>query len=502
MDLSTTLEEPKKQVVLLYGFSLTEALSLQKKNRDQRIIVFSQTENISFFNETPSCEVYDDPSDETLKRIAWETLFSSLHLAFSPSLTEQQKQKGCQLIERFQHLQRGARAVLSDVRDMGKKIIGNMIRNLPLLAKARAFFPFTQSFQGIPAIICGAGPSLEQTLPFLHQLPQRALILAGGSALNALSHASVHPHFAAALDPDPPSHLFRQQVAVEAPLFYQNRVAHQLLKNCHSTRIWVPDHVSYPLEEWLMRSLGLETPSFEAGWNVATFCLHIAVAMGCNPIVLTGVDLCHVKGKSYAAGVDMPLSSFTPLPLEAGKETKSDFLLAAEWIEEFVASHPATTFLNASRGGLELRGMRQVDPHEIESRLPPAFCDLEGKIYSLLQAENFSLPQEEKIVEVVGRFKENISSCRVLMERMAFLLQKWYPRDPSAKGEFILLEVEGEANPIYTYVLQPLWNIWQWVLGTSLKDEPYPGFAQRMQKLLFFQTVLQELEQELRDAER
>lgn len=423
--------------------------------------------------ETEVIHVPADVSDEMLKRIAWETLFSSCRFTFEEENLE----------ERLRHFQRGAHAVLADVRDMGKRIIGNIVRNLPLLAQARPIFPFAQAFTGVPAVICGAGPSLEKSLPFLPDIRQRALIFAGGSALNALTHASIFPHFAAALDPEPPPHLFRQQGAVEAPLLYQNRVANQLLQDCHGPRIWVPDNVSYPIEQWLVERLGIDAPPFEAGWNVATFCLHVAVAMGCNPIVITGVDLCNPKGKAYAAGVSMPNA-----PKE---ELKDDFLLAAEWIEEFVAAHPGTTFINASTGGLPLRGMRQAALQEIEfpSLTFGLATDLEGKIYSLLSGPTVASPQTIK--NALQEFKENLVTSRLLIERMVALLQKWYPEDASSKGEFILPEVELEENPVHTYVLQPLWNVWQWVVCPPYKNDAY---TQRLQKLLFFQKAIQEIQ--------
>ncbi len=487
----------KSEVVFLYGFSQEDARNQFEQQRgQQRVILFSQEKQESLFlHGSEGYEVYNDPSEEILKRIAWETLFRSSHVAFSPSLTREQQEEGTRIIERFRHMQRGAEAALSDVRDMGKKIIGNFIRNLPLLSKASSFVPFIQAFKGVPAIICGAGPSLEKGLPSLRQIQGNTLVMAGGSALNALTHASIIPHFAAALDPDPPSHLFRQQGAAMAPLFYQNRVAHRLLSDCHGARIWMPDNVSYPIEEWLMQELGIHAPPFEAGWNVATFCLHIAVAMGCNPIILTGVDLCHREGKTYATGVSMPTGTFTTVPLEDGKETKADFLLAADWIEEFVLSHPETTFINASTGGLQLSGMESMTLEEVEAVLPPLSFDLEGKIFSLLHVAGSSLEiTEEKAATVLSEFKKKLAQCLDLVERMVALLQKWYPEDPSSKGEFILMEVECEENPLHAYFLQPLWTVWQWTFAASEKDEPYAGFSHRLQKLLFFQKALQEIQ--------
>ncbi len=452
-------------------------------HENKRTIFFSLEG--SFTEDTE--DVYHNPSEEILKRLAWETLFEAPTFAFIPPLKDEQREAGVEIIEKFFALQRGIRGVFGDVRDMGKKIIGNIMRNIRYLSTGYQFSSFANEFKNVPAVICGAGPSLEKGLSVLPELKERALIFAGGSALNALSHVSFTPHFSAAVDPDPPSHLFRQQISVEAPLFYQNRVAHRLLKECHSPRIWVPDNTSYPIEKWLMEELNLTTHSFEAGWNVVTFSLQVAVTLGCNPIILTGVDLCHREGKSYASGVAMPERSYDPIQIEVGKETKPDFLLAADWIEEFVRAHPSTTFINASTGGILLEGLPFSTLQEIAQELPLLTQDLDGIIFSTLQSAN-PLSADEKIENVLQKFKNNLAFCQGAIEKMVALFEKWYPEDPSSKGGFILLEVECEENPIYQYFLQPLWNIWQWALCSK---SPLSSHEIKLQKLLFFQRALQ-----------
>lgn len=57
-------------------------------------------------------------------------------------------------------------------------------------------------FTDIPAIVCGAGPSLSKDIDYLYSLDNRALIFAGGSAITALSKHNICPHFGVAVDPN------------------------------------------------------------------------------------------------------------------------------------------------------------------------------------------------------------------------------------------------------------------------------------------------------------
>ncbi|MBC2605775.1 motility associated factor glycosyltransferase family protein [Pelagicoccus albus] len=79
---------------------------------------------------------------------------------------------------------------------------GNSIRNLPTLARSPDPMEFFGAFDGVPMIMAGAGPSLDESLDFLRWAQDRAVIVAGNSSIRALVNGGVRPHFVLAADPN------------------------------------------------------------------------------------------------------------------------------------------------------------------------------------------------------------------------------------------------------------------------------------------------------------
>ena len=98
-----------------------------------------------------------------------------------------------------------AELTLSLYRDFGEGVLTNVFKNLDLHKRIKKGGDLKGQFNGIPAVICGAGPSLEKSFSELKEIQDRAVIIAGGSALAPLSRSHIPIHFAAAVDPDPPT---------------------------------------------------------------------------------------------------------------------------------------------------------------------------------------------------------------------------------------------------------------------------------------------------------
>ena len=95
-----------------------------------------------------------------------------------------------------------AHAILTESLYAHKMLI-NLLRNIKRWHGSFFAGGLKGKFKNIPAIICGAGPSLQSSIPLLKQLEDRALIIAGGSTIAALSNQGVQPHLGIALDPNP-----------------------------------------------------------------------------------------------------------------------------------------------------------------------------------------------------------------------------------------------------------------------------------------------------------
>ncbi len=487
----------RKEALCIFGVDLAEAKML-----------FS-----AWIDEDPSRKIVL-LEEATLPILAWQLLLFDLQLANPPSLSEEKRELGKALFEKLKFWQIGAEALLADVKDRGKKVVGNMLANLPFLEGAFAASSLMNNYRGIPALICGAGPSMQRHLPQLQDAAERMLVFAGGTALKVVAEGGITPHFAAALDPDSPVHLFSSEATKDIPFFFPLRLAAHILPEVQGPRIWAADGISYPLESWLVEQFGLDEPSIEGGWNVATFSISLAAMMGCNPIVLVGVDLCLPEGKSYTSGVDHSYANDHLLETTQGL-TKGDFLLAADWIASFKQKHPTIHLINVAKEAWPIDGVEhssleallgQFSQHGI-SAIPDA---------SLGPQLHLSLSPSE----VLKDWKKSLTTANDHCAHLIALLERNFPSDPRQFGNYVLSEVELEQEPAVQFLLEPIWRVWKPLFNQAALTpppcfgasgiygsdegfamdckegdlfEPYLGFRETVQKWLFWKSIIKEL---------
>ena len=126
------------------------------------------------------------------------------------------------------------------------------LHDLPSAALARDFY---QSFQNIPAVLCGAGPSLSKQLNFLKEQKDKALIFASGSAMNAVTNANWMPHFGGGIDPSS-TQLSRQltSIVLDVSVFYLNRFYSKALSNWQGPHLFVNGSGNFRIGEWFEKS--------------------------------------------------------------------------------------------------------------------------------------------------------------------------------------------------------------------------------------------------------
>lgn len=372
----------------------------------------------------------------------------------------------------------GTELTLCLYNDFGIPLMSNVFENLLMKDEVKRGESLAGKFRGIPAIICGAGPSLGDCLDEIKKLQDRALIIGGGSALAPLSRANIPIHFSAALDPDPPVERFYRQNYFETPLFYQNQVSHTLLTHHHGPKFCLGQSGSFALEEYLTDKLAL-TPC-DVGWNVSTFSTMVAVLLGCDPIYFVGLDLCVYDEASYAAGVEGMDERLNQIQTEDREGnvvfTRPDFLISKRWLEDFSKKHPQTTFVNASTRGLKLEGI-QDGPLMLPSCCTDLCAKVHQKIVSTPPIDFSSIPEK------FHHLDESLKRTHVILTEFMKALEQ--------RKNTVLQECELEEELFFQDHLFPLWGVWKNLLQTDeilgrMNDIP---FEKKLQKILFYQDV-------------
>ncbi|NGX38866.1 MAG: hypothetical protein KR126chlam1_00181 [Chlamydiae bacterium] len=422
-------------IVGLIGFSLPEQIVDWLREKQEHALVFIE-EELGAFGAFQEEELYENPQihfhfsqGDVIEELSQEFPLDRIGVFVG----EGREFDALGLERRSAALS----ALYSDVL-FSHKIVENVLTNYQRLPGSFAANRWEGAFEGVPAIICGAGPSLERAAPHLKELSDRALIFGGGSAITALTRKGIVPHFAMALDPNPEEFdRLKQSWFFEGPFLFAPRLNREVFACSNGPFGYVKTDTGGLTESWLEEVFGMTDRPIgpdmgEEAFSVTTLAISYAVALGCNPIILTGVDLAFTEGKRYASGIEAEDGEKEdPRALEKrlmvkdiygnSVETLLKWIMEADAISAFAKETTKARFINASEGGIGFTGIenlsfaRAIETYCLEQR------DLKGRIHQQIQETPLSISE--------GDFAEHWEDLHVSLKKCIAL------------NELILLEL-------------------------------------------------------------
>lgn len=353
----------------------------------------------------------------------------------------------------------------------------NLFPNFYALSRAFDADALHNSFANKPAIICGAGPSLEKQAPILKQLEDKALILAGGSTLSALASLGITPHLGFALDPNPEEYE-RLHLAYGHlyPLLFGARLEKRVLKAWQGPIGYMKTSSGGFLEQQLQHLLGLDHEPLlkgltEEALSVTTMALSAAVSLGCHPIYLVGIDLAFAGNKRYARGVVEEKDNHSTFEQKTTcinekvfclnrdyqqVETSVKWLMEKDAIETFAKNHPKTSFFDCVEGGL---GFASLPRQTLENLVDHPSIYPADLVKKALLAAGRCCKDVEKLETFFQKIKESLQETLKVVETLLLLCSsnkhvEDYDPGESALGTLCLMDLEQQ--PGYTWLLQPL----------------------------------------------
>lgn len=434
---------------------------LLKDPQVQLIYFRDRTEDKAIFNE-----------------LSW-TYFESPFVVSSLKLYQTFDPEGClQLHHELSYDLVQKRAFVDEYLQYGAAFFRNFYPNLLELPQAYLGNGLFNHFQNVPAIICGAGPSLNKNIALLPDLKERALIFAGSSSLNALIPKGIIPHFGVAIDPNQ-AQVSRVAVAQDCqlPFFYRNRLFHEALQAIKGPRLYLTGTGGYDISRWFEEQLKIEGNDLDEGNNVVNFSIEIAQALGCNPIILVGVDLAFTNQSHYADGI-MENLNLTEEELKTAEDfesrplLKSDingqpvytlwkWLTEAEWISEFAVNHPELTMINATEGGIGFKDIPNETLQEVMNTALHEPKDEIKQIDSNIQKHSLAHLSLEKVAGLIKEMQASLDRSIVLLSRLmeqSEQLEEQIKKGASPPDDLqtiagTLLENELEVEIGYQYLL-------------------------------------------------
>lgn len=164
----------------------------------------------------------------------------------------------------------------------------NLYKNAEIISQSLGIAKLRNKYENLPALVVGAGPSLDNTLPYLYQHKGKFLILAVDAAITALMNEGIQPDFLVTIDPQKAvfNHL-ANHLEMTTPIFATPIAYHRLLSEYRGDKIFISqDNSPFCDEITALQDLG----TTKAGSSVSCFTIDIALQLGCKEIFLTGID--------------------------------------------------------------------------------------------------------------------------------------------------------------------------------------------------------------------
>ncbi len=502
-----------KDVVYVFGIGLGyyyQALKPWLKKNRKRSIIFLENDLsvIRHLFQTPEAtKILKDPqaalyyfkdlqnSAETFDAMYWNYILTQMEVSTLPLYKKTQPQLAQEIHHKIIYDAAIKNALVEEYLRYGAAFFKNYYPNLLYLADSYLGNSMFGSMRGIPAILCGAGPSLQNALSTLPHLRDRAVIFAGGSALNALSSSQILPHFGGGIDPNP-TQLDRLSTSsgFEVPFFYRNRLLHQAFRKIHGPKLYVTGSGGYDIADWFENRLDIPQHEYmDEGHNIVNFCLQIAARLGCNPIIFVGMDLGFTGMKTYASGIEEHVK-VTKKQLMGSGDFDKDALLRrdingkplytlwkwiaeADWIGEFADQNPETTLINCTEAGLGFPRVPNMTLQDACKKYLQQQHDIDNRIHA--EIEQCAMPQvtEKKVEDLVHELYDSLKRCidqfNTLIEETQFIHDKIQKEqkvpDILQTGLAALAETELSDEVAYEHLLDLFNHIYSRVHNLELR---------------------------------
>jgi hypothetical protein len=507
------------------GYYYDAALAWLKKERKRRLVFLEDDLSMihRLFETEKASQILQDPQVQLLyfkdfkeEEAAFEQLYWSY--AFTPlsvsALRSYQKEKQAlfdQLEHKISYDAAMKNALVDEYMRYGVSFYMNFYQNMLLLPDAYLGTRLFNRFQDVPAIICGAGPSLAKHFRQLPGLMSKALLFAGGSSMNALNQAGILPHFGVGIDPNPAQlERLSSNQAQEVPFFYRNRIHHEGLKTVQGPRLYITGTGGYDTAEYFEQQLGIAYGSFiDEGHNVINFCTQLAQAMGCNPILYVGMDLAFTGMHAYAPGIQQDvkvakaqLTGHLDPDQNAllrkdiyGRDTYTLWKWIAEsnWLGDFAAAHPQLTMLNCTEGGIGFPGVHNCTLKYAAAKYLTRQYELKSRIRAEIQ--NSAMPQVtlKKISAGMRALEKSLWRCeshlQILIDEIEAAKKKIQEgqREWIQSGRSVLAETDLAEEPGFKYVLDVFNEVYTRLLSGELHEANLKTGAFKRRQMKRFQ---------------
>lgn len=328
----------------------------------------------------------------------------------------------------------------------GRLWVRNLCRNLGRIALGRGVAGLEGAFAGIPSLLLAAGPTLDQILPRLPELAERAFVVAVDTAVAPSVRAGVDPDFAVVVDPQywNARHLDRQRLP--RTILVSEASTHPSIFPAFTRPVYFCSS-AFPLGRAFEAVHG-KFGALGTGGSVSTSAWDLARLLGASSVFTAGLDLGFPGGRTHCASsyfehlaliladrlhpAEQTIFRYTrsadpfPIPANDGSTLLSDRRMAVyrTWFATQVARSDAPATVSITEGGAAIEGVAAVSSQELLC-LPPRRAEIDERLRAIegsrqpTKGEPQGASAFDRMLEVASRLSTTMEDLAVIASRGA-----------------------------------------------------------------------------------
>lgn len=284
-------------------------------------------------------------------------------------------------LELFKDMIKNKRSGIHTDYAFQKRWILNSMKNFgDVLSTPNIIMEKKDQFQGKPAILVAAGPSLNEGIENLKYIKKNGLayIFSVGSAINTLIYHDIYPDAATTYDPTANNQKVfakvKEKEIKDIPMIFGSSVGYETLLDYPGEKyhmITSQDTVSnyfLKTEESDRLDIVLDAPS------IAVVTLQLLYTLGFGPIILVGQNLAYRGKERHSEGVYYS-SEVTEQEMQNGiwvKDVYGNEVLTNEGfnrmrgqMELYIKEFPNLEVINTTKGGANIEGTTFIELEEV-----------------------------------------------------------------------------------------------------------------------------------------
>ncbi|NTU31067.1 motility associated factor glycosyltransferase family protein [Brevibacillus sp. HB1.1] len=422
-------------------------------------------------------------------------LEDELYLVILPSykriLTEQTEQ----FIKTFRDVVYETRDRLLTGKVFAKRMAINGLFNLPTIIKTPNILEaHKDQFKGKPAIIVGAGPSLNDEFENLRHIKENGLgyIFSVGSSINQLLNADILPDAAFAYDGSAMNSKVFQKVIEEkidsVPLIFGSTMGFETVQNYCGEKANFLVRDDYIMDLFLKKTDDESFQYIDRFGSIATLTLQILDYMGFAPIIFVGQNLAYRGDQIYAKGIEYTGTELGQDRREYAVEVKDVYgnttlsgrghVSMREELEELIQKISRTDIINTTKGGAHIEGTVFLPMEElitthltsrnvVNSNWLNSFVENDTGNYDISHFKQMIkelIVSQDELIKIIRRFAE------LLEDMNSFITTRNDKQLEVCLNKFDKMFDRLQANKLNLRIIQPM-NHLEFQLILKMFDE-------------------------------